>query len=148
MKSVTVHLNQRRFYDGEYEPLFRFILRYVNLLDPTFPDPGERWLQQHGGVQDLGNGDFLNVWECSRNGAQGVRMTENETLESRASGIVVNGVAVEAFGLAEGCEFWTKHERSWSNDPYTELRVSGPEGAVESIAVRFREEFETRQMGQ
>jgi hypothetical protein len=118
-------------------PQLEFVKRHIALLSPGFRVPEADW--RTGTARHLGDGDYLTVWEFGS--GQGYRVTLNETLESRASGVAARSITVEAFGLPEGRTLWSRYESSFSHPPYIELRVSGPEDMVALIARRFREEF-------
>ncbi|HEX8600930.1 MAG TPA: tetratricopeptide repeat protein [Chloroflexia bacterium] len=121
--------------DQNSTPLLDFLKRHIIVLDPQFEaHPGE-WTEK---TEDS-DWDNLRVSTCGTN--QGYRMTYNQTYEPRAMGIAVSGVTVEAFGLPQGYEFWIKCERYWYDPRYLELRLSGPERAIQVIADAFVEEF-------
>ncbi|HEX8230899.1 MAG TPA: tetratricopeptide repeat protein [Chloroflexia bacterium] len=121
--------------DQNSTPLLYFLKQHITGLDPQFEAPPDKWTEK---TEDS-DWDNLRVSSCGIN--QGYRVTYNQSYEPRAMGIAVSGVTVEAFGLPPGYEFWIKCERYWYDPRYLELRVSGPEQAVQVIADAFAEEF-------
>ncbi|MDQ5823939.1 MAG: tetratricopeptide repeat protein [Chloroflexota bacterium] len=121
--------------DQNSAPLLDFLKRHITALDPNFQAPHDEWTEK---TEDS-DWDNVRVSSCGTN--QGYRVAYNQTYEPRAMGIAVSGVTVEAFGLPAGHEFWIKCERYWYDPRYLELRVSGPEQAVQVIADGFAEEF-------
>lgn len=121
--------------DQNSAPLLDFLKRHVSVLDPEFKAPPDEWAEK---IED-GDMDMVRITSCG--GMQGYRVTYNEAYESRAMGIAVSSVTVEAFGLPPGCEFWMKCERYWYDPRYLELRLSGPELAVQAISDAFVGEF-------
>jgi hypothetical protein len=127
-------------YTGSVEvhgPQLEFVKRYAGLLSPDFKVPDEDW--RTGTAKLLGDGDYATVWQFGT--GQGYRVTLNETLETRASGVVARGILVEIYGLPEGHALWSRYESSFAHPPRIELGVSGPEDVVALIVERFREEF-------
>lgn len=125
--------------DQNSTPLLGFLKGHITVLDPQFEAPPEEWTEK---TEDS-DWDNMRVSTCGIN--QGYRVTYNQSYEPRAMGIAVSGVTVEAFGLPPGYEFWIKCERYWYDPRYLELRVSGPEQAVQVIADAFAEEFGSNQ---
>ncbi|HEX8218997.1 MAG TPA: tetratricopeptide repeat protein [Chloroflexia bacterium] len=125
--------------DQNSAPLLDFLKRHVNVLDPGFKAPPDEWTEERKD-SDM---DMVRITSCGT--VQGYRVSYNETYESRAMGIAVSGVTVEAFGLPPGCEFWIKCERYWYDPRYLELRVSGPEQAAQAVADAFASEFGSNQ---
>lgn len=121
--------------DQNSTPLLDFLKRHVSVLDPEFKAPPDEWAEK---IEDS-DIDRVRITSCG--GVQGYRVTYNEAYESRAMGIAVSGVTVEAFGLPPGCEFRMKCERYWYDPRYLELWLSGPEQAVQAIADAFVGEF-------
>ena len=139
-KALTTETVRIEPYTGSVEaqgPQLEFVKRCARSLSPDFNVPEEDW--RTGTVEHLGDGDYTTVWEFGV--GQGYRVTLNETLESRASGVVARGILVETYGLPEGHALWSKYESSCAHPPRIELGVSGPEDVVALIAERFREEF-------
>jgi hypothetical protein len=122
---------------GVHAPQLQFVKRHIALLSPDFMMPAEDWRTRTD--RHVSEGDYISVWEFGTE--QGYKVILNETLESRASGVVARGIMVESFGLPDGCAILSKYESSFAHPPYLELRVSGPEEVVTTIAERFREEF-------
>jgi hypothetical protein len=136
MASRTVRYQPYHDSDLNSAPLLSFIRRHVTLLDPDFREPStDEWRES----QEQRDWHMITVRLSGRE--KGYRMTYDELLEPRASGIVASGVTVEAFGLPEGCEISVRCERSWHDPRYIELSVSGPEPAVQAIEAAFAREF-------
>ncbi len=137
MTSTSVRIEPYLAGAGVHAPQLEFVKRQMALLSPGFETPHEDW--RTGTYRHLGDGEYESVWEFGTD--EGYRVTLNETLESRASGVVARSVTVEAFGLPEGLSIWTRYESSFSQRPYLELHISGPEEAVAIRAERFRHQF-------
>ncbi len=143
MTSETVRIEPYLADVGVHAPQLEFVKRNIALLSPEFVMPTEDW--RTGTDQHVGGGDYVSVWEFGT--GQGYRVTLSETLESRASGVAARGITVEAFGLPGGCAILSRYGSSFTQAPYQELCVSGPEEVVTLIAERFREEFGPRAGG-
>ncbi|MDQ5824183.1 MAG: hypothetical protein M3441_08225 [Chloroflexota bacterium] len=143
MTSETVQIEPYLADVGVHAPQLEFVKRHIALLSPDFVTPVEDW--RTGTDRHLGDGEYVSVWEFGA--GQGYRVILSETLESRASGVVARGITVETFGLPGGRAILSKYGRSFTQVPYLELCVSGPEEVVTLIAERFRQEFGPRAGG-
>jgi hypothetical protein len=139
MVERTIRYQPFKTTDGDYETLLGFVRKNVMLLSPDFDPPATRtpeWVEPEG---------ERHYWTrrgwSQGDGKRGFIVTFRQTIEPRYDGIAASGVVVETYGLPAEMELMVTCERSWFEPRYLELRVAGPETAVDGVVRAFEGEF-------
>lgn len=123
--------------DGDYCSLLDFALPAAQLLDPAFNPPKALISREDTeGMQDMMR--FYKRWG---NEQQGFETTHIVELEPRASGQAVDRVQLNTFGLLDGCSLEIECARVWYDPRFIEIKVEGPQVAVEQLIVDFELQF-------
>ncbi len=126
-------------FDGDYAPLLEFAEKHAVLLCPGFAPPAARTPEW---VEPPGEQHYWTRRGWRRGDArQGFDVTFRQTIEPRYDGIAASGITVEAYGLPAGVGISITCERQWFDPRYIEMRVSGPESAINETVRGFEARF-------